>query len=129
MYQQRNSFRSGSRGRHNRSNSNRSFGRNRSGRGRFQPKQLDPRLFIKPADAVQNEVAPITSTFSDFKLPKQLVSNLSSMGFDTPTPIQDQALTPIINGQDLIGLADTGTGKTIAFVLPILAKLDRKSVV
>lgn len=123
MYQQRNSFRSGSRGRHNRSNSNRSFGRNRSGRGRFQPKQLDPRLFIKPADAVQSEAAPVTSTFSDFKLPKQLVTNLSSMGFDTPTPIQDQALTPILNGHDLIGLADTGTGKTIAFVLPILAKL------
>lgn len=123
MYQQRNSFRSGSRGRHHRSNLNHSFGRNRSGRGRFQPKQLDPRLFIKPADAVQSEVAPITSTFSDFKLPKQLVSNLSSMGFDTPTPIQDQALTPILNGHDLIGLADTGTGKTIAFVLPILAKL------
>lgn len=127
MYQQRNSFRSGSRGRHNRSNSNRSFGHNRSGRGRFQPKQLDPRLFIKPADAVQSEVAPITSTFSDFKLPKQLVSNLSSMGFDTPTPIQDQALTPILNGHDLIGLADTGTGKTIAFVLPILAKLIKDS--
>ena len=62
MYQQRNSFRSGSRGRHHRSNSNRSFGHNRSGRGRFQPKQLDPRLFIKPADAVQSEVAPVTST-------------------------------------------------------------------
>lgn len=124
MYQQRNSFRSGSRGRHNRFNSNpRRSGGNRSGRGRFQPKQLDTRLFIKPADAVLNEVAPVTNSFNDFKLPKQLIGNLGNMGFNTPTPIQDQALTPALNGQDVIGLADTGTGKTIAFVLPILAKL------
>jgi len=65
----------------------------------------------------------ITHSFSDFTLPKQLQDNLASVGFDTPTPIQDRALEPMLQRRDVIGLADTGTGKTAAFVLPILAKL------
>jgi len=62
-------------------------------------------------------------TFDDFKLNEQLLEGLYYMGFKTPTPIQEQAIPQIIEGRDLIGTAQTGTGKTAAFVLPISHKL------
>lgn len=66
--------------------------------------------------------------FSDFNLNEDLLESLSYMNFEQATPIQEQAIPVILNGQDLIGCAQTGTGKTAAFVLPVLHKLikDRK---
>ncbi len=58
--------------------------------------------------------------FSDFHLHPNLLEGLSSMGFDTPTPIQEQAIPVIMEGKDLIACAQTGTGKTAAYLLPIL---------
>jgi superfamily II DNA/RNA helicase len=66
-------------------------------------------------------------TFGDFGLDQRLAQNLAARGYQSPTPIQDQSIRPILDGQDLIGLANTGTGKTAAFLLPILhAKLNRQ---
>ena len=62
-------------------------------------------------------------TFRDFKFETNLQEGLDSMGFETPTPIQEQAIPIIQNNKDLIGCAHTGTGKTAAFLLPILNKL------
>ncbi len=62
-------------------------------------------------------------TFRDFKFETNLQEGLDSMGFETPTPIQEQAIPIIQNNKDLIGCAQTGTGKTAAFLLPILNKL------
>lgn len=62
--------------------------------------------------------------FSDFNLETNLQEGLDSMGFETPTAIQEQAIPIILNGKDLIGCAQTGTGKTAAFLLPILHKLS-----
>lgn len=62
-------------------------------------------------------------TFSDFNLDEKLFEGLSSMGYNKPTPIQEQAIPVILAGQDLIACAQTGTGKTAAFVLPILHKI------
>ena len=91
--------------------------------GRFAPKQLDTRLFIRSAIDHPIDVQLIENMFSDFEVHPQILKNLESKGYTTPTPIQDQALKPGLAGKDVIGLADTGTGKTTAFVLPILNKI------
>jgi len=59
-------------------------------------------------------------TFQDFKFDEKLLEGLSSMGFNNPTPIQEQAIPSILEGHDLIACAQTGTGKTAAYLLPIL---------
>jgi ATP-dependent RNA helicase RhlE len=61
--------------------------------------------------------------FSDFNFESTLQEGLDSMGFETPTPIQEQAIPIIQSNKDLIGCAQTGTGKTAAFLLPILNML------
>lgn len=61
--------------------------------------------------------------FEIFKLNKQLLSAVAEAGYETPTPIQEKAIPIILGGQDVMGIAQTGTGKTAAFVLPILMKL------
>jgi ATP-dependent RNA helicase RhlE len=66
--------------------------------------------------------------FSDFNLTADLQQGLSSMGFETPTPIQEQAIPVIMQGKDLIACAQTGTGKTAAYLLPILHQLTEKHV-
>jgi ATP-dependent RNA helicase RhlE len=62
--------------------------------------------------------------FSDFNFESNLQEGLDSMGFQTPTPIQEQAIPIILSHKDLIGCAQTGTGKTAAFLLPILNQLS-----
>lgn len=61
--------------------------------------------------------------FSELNLNKALLEVLKSKGYNTPTPIQQQAIPPVMNGDDVLGLAQTGTGKTAAFALPILHRL------
>jgi ATP-dependent RNA helicase RhlE len=65
-------------------------------------------------------------TFDDFNLNEHLMEALSYMGFKDATPIQEQAIPIILEGKDLIASAQTGTGKTAAFLLPILHKLTDK---
>ena len=67
-----------------------------------------------------------TLNFTDFNFESSLQEGLSSMGFNKPTPIQEQAIPIILSNRDLIGCAQTGTGKTAAFLLPILNKLAHK---
>jgi len=62
-------------------------------------------------------------TFKEFNLDPPLLAAVARAGYTTPTPIQEAAIPPALDGQDLIGTAQTGTGKTAAFVLPILQKL------
>jgi ATP-dependent RNA helicase RhlE len=63
----------------------------------------------------------LTKTFSDLGLSAPLVSALTKAGFTTPTPIQTKAIGPQLEGRDIMGIAQTGSGKTAAFGLPILA--------
>src|SRR5512135_2911 len=63
--------------------------------------------------------------FDSFDLHPQIVAGVQALGYSTPTPIQRQAIPPVLTGQDVLGLAQTGTGKTAAFVLPILERLIR----
>lgn len=64
--------------------------------------------------------------FNDFGLNDQLIEAISHIGFEKATPIQEQAIPAIMKGSDLIGSAQTGTGKTAAFLLPVLNKLLRQ---
>ena len=61
--------------------------------------------------------------FSDFALMPELQNTLKARGYTAPTPIQDGAIEPILAGRDVVGLANTGTGKTAAFILPLIQRL------
>lgn len=94
---------------------------------------IDPQKFINKAiDKVDMvEFVPIHK-FSDFGFVSDLQKNIESKGLTQPTAIQDGAIKPVMEGRDVIGLANTGTGKTAAFVLPIIHRLktnpDQKTV-
>ncbi len=62
-------------------------------------------------------------TFRDLNLSTQLLNALDDLGFETPTPIQEKAFAPVMSGKDIVGIAQTGTGKTYAYMLPILRML------
>jgi superfamily II DNA/RNA helicase len=79
--------------------------------------------FTNKAVLKADEVAyESTHKFSDFPFGAQLKHNIASKGYEVPSAIQDQAIPHIIDGRDVIGLANTGTGKTAAFLLPILER-------
>jgi ATP-dependent RNA helicase RhlE len=65
----------------------------------------------------------ILSNFSDLGLSAPILAALAAEGYTAPTPIQTQAIPPVLSGRDLCGIAQTGTGKTAAFALPILQRL------
>ena len=67
---------------------------------------------------------PCTTTFRDLNLPAPLMAALDDVGYETPTPIQAQAIPPLLEGRDVLGRAPTGTGKTAAFAMPLLSRLD-----
>lgn len=62
-------------------------------------------------------------SFENLNLSKQLYQAIDELGFDTPTPIQKQAYPVVLSGKDVVGIAQTGTGKTLAYMLPILQQL------
>lgn len=62
-------------------------------------------------------------TFEDLGLNDDILDGLDSMGFVEPTPIQEQAIGPIIDGKDIVASAQTGTGKTAAFILPVMHRI------
>ena len=62
----------------------------------------------------------VTHTFADLKISEALQKNIAQRGYQNLTPIQDQAIEPILQGKDLIGIANTGTGKTAAFLIPLI---------
>lgn len=64
-------------------------------------------------------------TFEELGLPRQYLDAVADMGYDTPTPIQEKAIPAIKGGQHVIGIAQTGTGKTAAYLLPILQRLQK----
>lgn len=105
----------------------RSYRPNQGGRSRQRrpntKQRIDPKRFIKPAAPV--DAAPYASAnqFSDFDLHQDLHRTIASRGFGAPTPIQDQAIPPALAGRDVVGVANTGTGKTAAFLIPFINKL------
>jgi superfamily II DNA/RNA helicase len=97
-------------------NGGRSGGNRNSGK-----KYINPSKFINQATPKAEEVVYVSEhKFSDFDFCSQLQQNISKKGYEETTSIQDQAIPHIMDGKDVIGLANTGTGKTAAFLLPII---------
>ena len=92
---------------------------------RKRGESIDISLFVRKATVNPEQKYEITNSFSDFPISDILKQNLINRNYITPTPIQDQAINPIIAGKDLIGLANTGTGKTAAFLLPLIDKVSK----
>ena len=65
-------------------------------------------------------------TFDSFNFHPHIAAGISRLGYETPTPIQEKAIGPVLAGRDVMGLAETGTGKTAAFVLPVSQRLLQK---
>lgn len=106
----------------------RSFFRGGSGRGGRNgggPRRdyIDERKYINKAIPKSEEVYTPTHTFADFGIHEKLGHNLAAKGFVYPSPIQDQSIPVVLAGKDVIGIASTGTGKTAAFLIPLINKL------
>lgn len=93
------------------------------GGGGFKKDRIDESMFINKA-TVQEEVKYVaTHAFTDFDIAETLSMNLIKKGIMHPSPIQDQAIPVALKGGDIIGIASTGTGKTAAFLIPIINKM------
>lgn len=103
----------------NRGRGGRSPRRSNNGRGQY----IDPSRFVRPARPVQQESYEANHMFDDFNMHPRLQANLEAKGYKIPSPIQDQTIPLGMDGQDVIGIANTGTGKTAAFAVPVLHKL------
>ena len=91
---------------------------------RSQLEGADINMFIKKVSEEKVEILDENNkTFEDFNLSTPLMQNMQNKGYTTPTPIQSQAIEPIMQGKDVIGLASTGTGKTAAFLIPLINKI------
>lgn len=111
--------------------------RNRShNKNRYQPSKIS----IKELEwaITQNSKHSYNSTndqidylpknkFEDFLLSAEIKTNIATKNYVTPTPIQDQAIPLILKGSDIIGIANTGTGKTAAFLIPLINKIQKDS--
>ncbi len=85
---------------------------------------IDPARFVQAAKPVAEAKAyQPNHIFNDFEINDLLKRNLATKGYQTPSPIQDQTIPVALGGQDVIGIANTGTGKTAAFAIPILQRL------
>ncbi len=105
-------------------------GRKFSGSSRRNQKSSHRGAYIHPSKFINKATITTTETvyeskhtFKDFGFQSILQHNLDKKGFTKPSAIQDQAIKPILEGKDVVGLANTGTGKTAAFVLPLIEKL------
>ena len=98
------------------SNNQRSFGRGK-------PASLHPSLYVKKAELIEEEKYAPSHLFSDFMIAEALKENIQRKGYTQPTPIQDQAIQHILQYKDVVGLANTGTGKTAAFLIPLINKV------
>lgn len=84
---------------------------------------IDPARFVKKAVIVEKTEYVSTHKFSDFGLNERILKNIEAKGYVTPSPIQDKSIGFVMEGKDVVGIANTGTGKTAAFALPMVHRL------
>jgi ATP-dependent RNA helicase RhlE len=95
-------------------------GRNKS---RSRGERIDFSRFVKKNVYMEEKPYVSKHSFADFPFHPQLHKNISRAGFTNPRPIQDQAIFSVLEGKDVFGMANTGTGKTAAFLLPLIEKI------
>lgn len=112
--------------RNNKFRSRRSNGR---GQRNFRIKSFDPSNIVKNMPVFEQEEYKLEHAFFDFAISGKIKSNISKCGFVNPTPIQDRVVPVVLENKDVVGIANTGTGKTAAFLIPLINKvyLDRNS--
>ncbi len=87
-------------------------------------RKIDVSRFINKNVVAEKQQEYVSKyNFSDFALDEKLKANIAKKGYTKPTPIQDQAIPHILEGKDIVGIANTGTGKTAAFLIPFLNKV------
>ena len=90
----------------------------------FRKDYIDEKLFInKEAGVTETDHYTPKHKFTDFNIAELLSANLTAKGLISPSPIQDQSIPEVLLGKDVIGIASTGTGKTAAFLIPLINKL------
>lgn len=104
-------------------NSSGRFGGGGRGRKKPQGEFIDVSRFINRAVATVEEIYNPVHTFADFKIDERLKAKIAERGYTIPSPIQDQTIPHALDGRDIIGLANTGTGKTAAFLIPTIHKI------
>ena len=88
------------------------------------PRPLNVSLFVhKAREEKPQQTYTATHQFSDFLVSDYIKRNIQERGYTTPTPIQDQVIPLVLEGRDVIGIANTGTGKTGAFLIPLINKV------
>jgi len=92
------------------------------GKKRFGDR-IDFSRFIKKGEQAVEKPYVAKHTFADFPFDPQLHKNIERAGFASPRPIQDEAIPSVMKGHDVFGMANTGTGKTAAFLLPLIEKI------
>jgi ATP-dependent RNA helicase RhlE len=95
----------------------------RSGGNKRRGEYINPARFIAVAKPSQAEDYTPQHSFEDFAVDSVIHRNLTNKGFVTPSPIQDQTIPLALDGRDIIGIANTGTGKTAAFAVPVINAL------
>jgi ATP-dependent RNA helicase RhlE len=116
------SFGGGNRGGSSRGN----FSRPRSGGGGrgFQEMSVDLSKLVNKAKPILNEEVFVPEhQFNDFNIEQVLKDNIAKKGYVTPTPIQDKSIPLVLEGNDIVGIANTGTGKTASFLIPLINKV------
>ena len=106
-------------------NSRPSFKRGGGGSKKRFGDRIDFSRFIKKGEQVAEKPYVAKHTFADFPFDPQLYKNIERAGFTSPRPIQDQAIPVVMKGHDVFGMANTGTGKTAAFLLPLIEKIAK----
>lgn len=108
----------------------RQFSRRTNNRGgqnkQKQFAKIDPSLYIRRPEIHENVASiheEVSVSFNDFRLADVVKRNILEHGYVTPTPIQAKSIPVILEGKDVIGIANTGTGKTAAFLLPLIDKV------
>lgn len=102
--------------------------RNRGSRNKMVS-NIDPRTLVKKASQTKKEKFVSNLTFKDLELHQRLEQNIAKKGYIRPTEIQEKSIPSLLDGSDMIGIAATGTGKTGAFLIPIIHQMlkDKKT--
>ena len=102
-----------------------SFSKNRNGSRNAQPQKKETPVSLDVATTDTTDYSKVEiQSWDDFEIPPAVLRGIYAYGYETPSPIQKKAIYPILNGRDVVGQAQSGTGKTATFSIGALSKVD-----